>query len=205
MGSLLRHALAFVAVLAACLVFTFGAAAFGLRRSPLQRIDTVTASQLTADYSEDEHSASQPPLRPGIVAAAANDDRSLRAPAVSPTVRVDVTRTPAPPLELTQRPTDTATPRPTATATSEPTETHTAVPSPTQIPTQEATATPADTETPTRVPKETETPTRTPAPTLTKIACPSPVGSLPPIRDLCKTPTPTPTPTPKPAHIVPTN
>lgn len=210
MGSLLRHTVAFVAVLAACLMFTFGAAAFGLRRSPLQRIDTVTASQLAADYSEDPHGASQPPLSPAIVAAAANDDRSLRAPAVSPTVRADVTRTPTPPLELTQRPMGTATPRPTVTATSEPTETHTPEPSPTEIPTQEPTATPVvdnetPTEVPTEIPTETETPTETPTPTPTKIVCPSAISGLPPIRGLCETPTPTPTPTPKPVHIAPTN
>ena len=183
MRSLLRHCVAFTAVIGVCLVLTFTAAGLGLRRSPLERIDTVIASRLSADYSQDPHTASQPPLSPAIVAAAASDDRLFRKPTTSSATaratatrgRIDRTPTPTP----GEDPTDTATPRPTATVTTpDPTPTKAATHTPTPTPTRAATGTP------------------TPTPTRTTIVCRLPIETLLPGLDLCATLTPTRTPTP---------
>ena len=82
MIGLLRHAAFFALTVAGCLVVTLGAAWLGLRRAPFERVDTVTASSLAADYGTDARSELSPPLLLGIIDAAAQDETSLTRPGI---------------------------------------------------------------------------------------------------------------------------
>lgn len=206
MIGLFRQAAFFAFIVAGCLIVTLGAAWLGLRRAPFERVDTVTASSLGADYGTDARSELSPPLLLGIIDAAAQDEASL--PQVGQA---------EPPRSESEAPSSSA-PRALATATSPaqtPTPTQAVSPTvvirtPTVIPTQfisptslPATATPVPPK-PTDTPRPTSTPTR-----IINLPC----GSLPGdildgvnglLRPTC-TPTPTyppkppSTPTPKPS------
>ena len=67
----------FVFVLVSGVVLcAFGAASLALRRAPVERLHTETASALRADYSADPRGQLQPPLSSAIIADAARDARN---------------------------------------------------------------------------------------------------------------------------------
>lgn len=203
MIGLLRHTALFALTVGGCLVVTLGAASLGLRRAPFERVDTVTASSLGADYGRDARSELSPPLLLGIIDAAAQDDSALAQPgsAEPPRSESEAPSTPralATPTVLVQTPalSPTAAPTRPGTATSIPTP----VNSPTSVP---ATATPVAPK-PTETQRPTSTPTR-----IINLPCGPPIlpgdlldGISDQIRPTCTptpafTPKPTSTPTPK--------
>jgi hypothetical protein len=196
MTGLLRHGAFFALTVAGCLVVTLAAAWLGGRRTPFERMDTVTASSLEADYRRDARSELSPPLLIGIIDAAAQDEAALSEPGTGEPPRSESEpvsfRTTVPTTAAATTPalpqiTPTIEPTRAGTATAMPTQAS----SPTSVP---PTSTPVPPK-PTDTPRPTSTPTR-----IINLPC----GSLPGeildginglIRPTC---TPTPTYTPKP-------
>jgi hypothetical protein len=184
MLSRLRTVSAMAIVASICFGFTYAGAGLALRRPHILRLNTTTASELSADYSVDLLHPQLPPIDPGIVAAAADDN----GPVATATQIGGATQTPQPeatnvsqlPPTAAASPSSTDAPGPTATSTPEPESTSTPGPEPTPTCVLSAIA-PAlcgrdtSTATPTAKPRPTATPTKEPT----------------------ATPTPTPTPTPK--------
>ncbi len=80
MRSSVRQFVTAAIVIAGCLLVTTTAAAFALRRSGFENLHADTGSLLKADYSKDPHGMVIPPLQPGVIRAAASDERALAAP-----------------------------------------------------------------------------------------------------------------------------
>ena len=215
--ALATRALIVAGVIAGCLGATYLAATLALQRPDAWRIDAALASRLTADYSTDDYrSQVRPPLNPGVVDAARDDEQTLDprtdvAPPAS-TVEPPATATPqtgaatpvVPAASSTPRPlaTDTPEPEPEPSKTPQPDWTNTPVPSPTATPRSVtcgdkesgglsggACTSPSPTATKTPVP---------PTPTITPTATPrSIIGCLPLVggllgSDKCASPTATP-------------
>ncbi|MEX2245221.1 MAG: DNRLRE domain-containing protein [Dehalococcoidia bacterium] len=93
MFSSLRQAAAAVVVVGVCLALTSTSAAFALRRAEIAWLSADTSSRLRADYSPDPRGIRLARLDPGILRAAADDDRALDEPD-DDSRRIEIARAP---------------------------------------------------------------------------------------------------------------